>query len=155
MAPIMEAIRAIRNGRAEYDVEPSRQIAATVVAGPRRNLLTANADIFVRLARIDPAKLHVESSLDVKPTKALAIVVSGYEVYLPLADLVDIDRERERLARELDRLQQDIARSERLLANTGFVSKAPPAVVDKERAKLADARQRLHKLSERLTSLEP
>ncbi len=154
MGPIMEMVRAIRNARAEYEVEPSRAIAATVVAGEKRALVTAHAGILSRLARIDPARLSIEGALAEKPAKALALVVSGYEVFLPLAGLVDVDRERTRLGTELANLQRDIARADKLLANPAFVSKAPPEVVQKEQAKLEDYRQRQAKLEERLRAIE-
>jgi valyl-tRNA synthetase len=154
MGPIMEMVRAIRNARAEYGVEPSRAIAATVLAGQKRDLVMAHADILTRLARIDPDRLSIERTLAEKPGKALALVVSGYEVFLPLAGLVDLDRERSRLTAELSSLQRDLARAEELLANPGFVSKAPPEVVQKEQAKLEDYRQRQHKLEERLHAIE-
>jgi len=154
MGLIMEMVRAIRNARAEYEVEPSRAIIATIAAGKKRDLVASQADILVRLARIDPAKLRIEEALAEKPTKALALVVGGYEVFLPLAGLVDTDRERARLAAQLEKLQKEIARAEKLLANQSFVSKAPAEVVDKERMKLEGYRQRHTKLEERLKSLE-
>jgi valyl-tRNA synthetase len=154
MEPIMEMVRAIRNARAEYEVEPSRAIEAIIVAGKRRDLVASQADILTRLARVDPAKLRIEEELTEKPTKALALVVSDYEIFLPLTGLVDVDRERARLAAELQKIQQEIARAEKLLDNQDFVSKAPVEVVGKERAKLEDHRQRHTKLEERLKSLE-
>jgi len=154
MGPIMEMVHAIRNARAEYEVEPSRQIAASVVAGPRRDLVASQAHILTRLARVDEGKLRIEAELHEKPAKALDLVVSGYEVFLPLAGLVDLERERARLGAELEKVQQEMVRTEKLLANPGFVSKAKPEVVDKERAKLQDSRERHAKLQERLRSME-
>ncbi|MBC7261659.1 MAG: valine--tRNA ligase, partial [Chloroflexi bacterium] len=153
MTPIMEMIRAIRNARAEYEVEPTRAIAATIVAGQRRELLLSQKDILIRLARIDAAQLRIEQELAEKPTKALVVVVGGYEVFLPWAGLVDIERERARLAGELENLQKEIARAEKLLANPNFHSKAPMEVVNKEQTKLEEYRQRYAKLEERLRSL--
>jgi valyl-tRNA synthetase len=153
MDPIMEMVRAIRNARAEYEVEPARQIAAVIVAGAKRDLVASQAGVLTRLARVDAGKLRIEAELAEKPSKALDLVVSGYEVFLPLAELVDLEREKARLSAELQRVQQEIARTEKLLANPGFVSKAKPEVVDKERAKLEDGRQRRAKLTERLQAL--
>jgi valyl-tRNA synthetase len=117
-------------------------------------LVTSQADILTRLARVDAARLRIEEELTEKPTKALALVVRDYEIFLPLAGLVDVDRERARLAAELEKIQQEIARAENLLGNADFVSKAPAEVVGKERAKLEDHRQRYTKLEERLKSLK-
>ena len=154
MGPIMEMVRAIRNARAEYEVEPSRAIAAIVVAGDKAELVRSHADILARLARIDPAQLSIETALQLKPRQALALVVSGYEVYLPLAGLVDIDRERARLKGEVSSVGREIERCGKLLENAGFVSKAPAEVVDKERAKLEDLKLRLAKLTDRLNALQ-
>jgi valyl-tRNA synthetase len=154
MEAIMEMVRAIRNARAEYDVEPSRVIAATIVAGTKRELAASQADILARLARIDPAKLRITQTLAEKPAKALALVVGSYEIFLPLAGMVDIDREQARLAAELEEIEQEIGRAEQLLANQDFVTKAPAEVVGRERDKLLDYRQRHSKLRERLKSLE-
>ena len=154
MGPIMEMVRAIRNARAEYEVEPSREIEALIVGGERHDLVAAHADVLTRLARVDPARLRIVKRLEARPTKALALVVGAYEVYLPLAGLVDVERERERLATELEETAQDIARSEKLLANQSFVAKAPAEVVERERAKLQDHRDRQARLKARLSSLE-
>ena len=154
MEPLREMVRAIRNARAEYEVEPSRPIAATIVAGQKRDVVASQSDILIRLARIDPVQLRIEAALEEKPAKALTLVVGGYEVYLPLAGLVDVDRERARLKCDLDKLQQEVARSEKLLAKQGFVAKAPTAVVDRERVRLADYREREATLRERIESLE-
>ncbi len=154
MDAIMEMVRAIRNARAEYDVEPSRAIAATVLAGTRQELIASQAEILVRLARIDPSKLRIEETLVEKPAKALALVVGSYEVFLPLAGMVDIDREQARLTAELEGIVREIGRAEQLLANQDFVAKAPAEVVGRERDKLEDYRQRRKRLKERLKSLE-
>ena len=154
MGLIMEMVRAIRNARAEYEVEPSRAVAAIVLAGDKTELVRSHADILSRLARIDPAQLSIEPTLQQKPNQALALVVSGYEVYLPLAGLVDIARERVRLTGELTNLEREISRCGKLLENPGFVAKAPAEVVDKERAKLDDLKERFAKLTDRFKALQ-
>jgi len=154
MGTIMEMVRAIRNARAEYDVEPSRPIAAIIVAGERRDVIASQAAVLTRLAHVDAAKLRIEEELREKPVKALALVVGDYEVFLPLEELVDMDRERERLSRALAEMQREITRAKKLLSNQEFVSKAPAKVVDKERAKLEDYRLQHARLEERLKSLE-
>jgi valyl-tRNA synthetase len=153
MGPIIEMVRAIRNVRAEYEVEPARLIAALIVAGKKRDLVAAQAAVLTRLAHVDVGKLRIEEELMEKPARALALVVSGYEIFLPLAELVDIERERARLSAELERVQCEIVRAEKLLSNPGFISKAPAEVVDKERTKLEDSRQRYAKLAERFRAL--
>jgi valyl-tRNA synthetase len=153
MALIMEIVRAIRNARAEYKVEPGRRIEAIIAAGEEYELLSGQRDILITTARLDADKLHIARTLETKPTQALALVVGGVEVYLPLAGMVDLAKERQRLAVEIEEVAKGIAGSEKLLANEDFLAKAPAHVVERERDKLADYRQRQAKLQERLRSL--
>jgi len=150
---IMELVRGIRNARAEYDVDPARRIAATIATGEHTDLLTSQADILAALARVDPAELHIQKTLRKKPAQAVTLVAGDAEVYLPLAGLVDLDKERTRLSNELTWVERDIARTEALLANVNFTAKAPAAVVEKERGKLVDAQARRDKLQARLKAL--
>jgi valyl-tRNA synthetase len=154
MALIMEMVRVIRNARAEYTVEPGRRIEAIIAAGEEYELLTDQKDILVSLARLDADKLHIARTLEAKPTQALALVVGGVEIYLPLAGMVDLEKERQRLTAEIEEITRGIAGSEKLLANEDFLAKAPAQVVERERSKLADYHQRQTKLQERLRSLQ-
>jgi valyl-tRNA synthetase len=154
MALIMEIVRAIRNARAEYKVEPGRRIEAIIAAGEEYELLSGQKDILITTARLDANNLHIASTLETKPTQALALVVGGVEVYLPLAGMVDLAKERQRLAAEIEEVTTGIAGSEKLLANEDFLAKAPAQVVNRERDKLAGYRQRQAKLQERLRSLQ-
>jgi len=153
MELVMEAVRAIRNARAEYKVEPGRRIEALIAAGEKFDLLKGQQDVLITLARLDAEKLKLAPNLPEKPAQALALVVGPMEIYLPLAGMVDLAAERRRLAGEIERLEADIARSEELLANEAFLTKAPAQVVEKEREKLAGYRQRREKLLERLRVL--
>ncbi|MBC7314894.1 MAG: class I tRNA ligase family protein [Chloroflexi bacterium] len=154
MGSLMELIRVIRNARSEYNVEPARRIAAIVVAEERAAFLEGQRAVLEALARVDGGRLTIVKHLEEIPQHALALVVSDYACYLPLAAMLDLDRERERLQKELVDLQREVARAEKLLANEGFVSKAPAAVVQREREKLEDLRGRVVRLNERLASLE-
>jgi valyl-tRNA synthetase len=154
MALIMEIVRAIRNARAEQKVEPGRRIEAIIAAGEEYELLSGQRDILITSARLDADRLHIARTLEEKPAQALALVVGGVEVYLPLAGMVDLEKERQRLSAEIKEVTQAIARSERLLANEDFLAKAPAQVVEREREKLASYRQRQAKLQERLESLQ-
>jgi len=153
MGELMELIRAIRNARSEYDVEPGRRIAAVIVAEERLPFLRGQAGVLASLARVDEARLDLHERLAAAPEKALTLVVGGYTGYLPLAALIDLDRERARLEGEVAQVDRELANSERLLANPGFVNKAPEAVVQKERDKLAANQERRAKLVERLGAL--
>jgi valyl-tRNA synthetase len=150
---VMDVVRAIRNARSEYNVEPGRRIAAVIVAGDREALFTSQADILVPLAHLDRAQLRSVADLPAKPEQSLALVVGGVEVYLPLAGMVDLAAERGRLQKELDRVEGLIARSEKSLGNPGFVAKAPPDVVRKERDRLAELQDQAAKLREQLQTV--
>jgi len=150
----MEMVRAIRNARAEYAVEPGRRIEAIIAAGEEYDLLTDQRDVLVSLARLEAERLHIARTLKEKPTQALALVVGGVEIYLPLAGMVDLEKERQRLTAEIEEVTKGIAVSEKLLANEDFLAKAPEQVVERERNKLADYHQRQAKLQERLRSLQ-
>ncbi len=146
---IMEIIRAIRNARAENKVELGKKVAATIVAGEREKLISSQREVIARLANIDPAQFRIAAELPEKPMQAVAFVVGATEVYLPMAGFVDMDAERERLNKEIVELDKQIAKLEALLGSD-FVSKAPASVVEKERARLAAAKESRAKLAARV-----
>lgn len=150
---LMEMVRAIRNARAEYEVDPGRAIPAIVVAGRRKRTIEAQRDILVKLARLDPAGLTITAKMREKPRQAVALVTGSIETYLPLAGMVDLERERERVKTALATLEKELARAEALLSDENFVAKAPQEVVDKERTKLADYQEQRRKLAARLELL--
>ena len=153
MQIVMDAIRAIRNARAEYNVEPARRIVAQIAAGEKSDLFSSQRDVLVELARLDPNNLRIAQSLLDEPEQALTLVVGGVEIYLPLAGMVDLDAERARLAKELARIEDGLARSQKLLSNEGFTAKAPAEVVQKEQDKLASLQEQAEKLRGRLETL--
>lgn len=153
MELLMEAIRAVRNVRAEMNVPPSRQITAIMAANREENLsiLQAGAGYLKQLAGI--AELELVLTLSEKPAQAAAAVAKGVEIYLPLAGLIDIEKEKERLSKELAKVEADLARVEAKLNNESFVAKAPAAVVEKEKARAAEYREKAEALRERLAAL--
>jgi len=154
MALVMEAIRAIRNARAEYEVMPGRRITAMIAAGPHYyDTFASQHDVLTRLARIDPEHLVIAATLPIKMEKVVSLVVGNVEIYLPLAGMVDLDAERERLGKDLAQVEEQIARAKGLLANEGFTGKAPAHIVERERDKLADLEEQAIKLRGRLDSL--
>jgi valyl-tRNA synthetase len=149
---LQEIVRAIRNARSENKVEQGRRIPATLVAGPHSAWLTEQRPLLLALARLDDAHTRIVESVPEKPRQAITLVVAGTEVYLPLEGLVDLAAERERLGRVLAEHERLIQKSEALLAS-GFAEKAPPAVVEKERAKLASLQAAREKLAARLKEI--
>jgi valyl-tRNA synthetase len=161
---VMEIIRQIRNARAEAVRDApenikkdmtSRRIEAYIAGGSATTMLRDQADILARLARLDPDKLTIEETLSAekRPDKAVTLVIGDTEIILPLAGLVDLDAEKKRLESEALSTAAEITRTEELLSNEGFTSRAPAQVVERERAKLSAAHDRLTKLRERLAAL--
>lgn len=150
---VMDLVRVVRNARSDNDVEQGRRIAAIIDGGDKYMLLQGERAMLENLAHIDPERLEIVRSLEKKPERALTLVSGGVEVYLPLAGMVDLERERARLAKELERLGGEMARAEKLLANESFVAKAPAAVIQKEREKLEGYRERQTRLQMRLEEL--
>ncbi len=148
---LMELIRGIRNVRAEYKLEPSRKIGARIDTGDHPSFVADYGDLFARLCNVHPLQ-PLEKGAPT-PEKAATIVAGDVTVYLPLADLVDLDAERERLQRELADLEQQIARTEALLQNENFVSRAKPEVVQRERDKLSTLTASHQSVKERIASL--
>jgi len=150
---IMDTVRAIRNVRAEFEVAPSRKVDAVFHAdGDVAAALARDADMLTHLAGL--AVVKMEPSAAPKPEKAAAAVAPGVEVYLPLAGMIDIGKEIERLRRELDGLQAETVKVQAKLGNESFVAKAPPEVVQKQRDRLADLQDQLTKVQVRVAQLE-
>ncbi len=150
---VQEIVRGIRNIRNEAGVEPGRWIEAIIVDGQRTAELAAQRPIISRLARVALDKLQVTASLSEQPQNAATLVAGSAEVYLPLAGMVDLAEERARLSKELERVEADLERRTAKLANESFVSRAPAAVVQRERDGLAEAQSMAAKLRERIAGL--
>ncbi|MBN1995450.1 MAG: valine--tRNA ligase [Anaerolineae bacterium] len=155
MSILMEIIRTIRNVRAEYNVEPGRRIIAYIAAGEYQEMLANHQEILINLARLDADALHLVPGLAQKPEQAVGQVISGgIEIYLPLAGMIDLAAEKERLQKELAQLQQRIAAGQAKLNTPNFVQKAPAEVVDRERERLADFELQAAKIQSQLQDLE-
>jgi valyl-tRNA synthetase len=153
MALLMEIVRAIRNARAEHDVEPGRRIPAAIAGGASTDLLQEHATILCSLARLDEARLTITESQE-PPDKAITLVVGSVAVFLPLAGLVDMGAQQSRLTKELEQTSNRIERALELLGNPGFTAKAPPEVVQSERDKLAELQAQSQELDSQLAGLE-
>ena len=152
MGLIMNLTRAIRNIRAEAGVDPGRKVEAIfLAAADQRNILAENSLYLQTLAGL--SKMDVQDSDAAKPGKAMTAVVEGVEIYLPLAGMVDLELELKRLQKEQVTLEEERNRLTGKLANEQFVAKAPPAVVEKERKKLAALETDYAKVCARLAEL--
>lgn len=151
-ALVMEIVRAIRNTRSEFHVEPAKKIPAVISAGKSAALLDSQRDVIASLARLEPSQLRIETKA-AKPTQALSLVAGNLEIYLPLAGIIDLEKEKERLAKEMENVRAQIARGQGLLGSE-FSKKAPKEVVAKTRDQLAANEERLSKLDALLASME-
>ncbi|NKI23868.1 valine--tRNA ligase [Paenibacillus dendritiformis] len=152
MSLLMDMIRAVRNIRAEVNVPMSKKIELLVKpanAEYDRNIHD-NLEYVERFC--GTSKLSVELNA-AAPGKAMTAVVTGAELYLPLAGLIDIDQEIARLEKEVEHLNKEVERVEKKLANEGFMAKAPEKVVAEERAKLQDYSGKRDKVMARIAEL--
>ncbi len=146
---LQDAIRAIRNLRAEKNVPPAKKLAATLSGGAKTGLLREQSAMIAALAALDPAGLTIVESLADKPENSAALVIGPVEIFLPLAEMVDPEAERARLGKELADAESQIARLEKLLSSD-FANKAPAPVVAKEREKLAIYKETAEKINAQL-----
>lgn len=134
METVMSVITEIRTMRSEKNVQPGRKITAICQGAPDvLAILTAGELDIVNLAGLETLILEEPGE---KPAQALSAVVEGINIFLPLADLVDLDEEIARIKKDLAEAQGELQRAESKLLNEGFISKAPRAVVEKEQEKV-------------------
>ena len=145
---MLEAIRAIRNRRAEMNVPPSRK-AHVIIVAQEKALFEGKDKYFERLA--SAAGLTVAESCADEGT--VRIVTGSCEIFIPLADMVDLEAERARLQKELAAAEGEIKRAEGKLSNAEFTAKAPEKVVNAEREKLAAAKALYEKLQNSVKAL--
>jgi valyl-tRNA synthetase len=154
MESVFEIVRSIRNARVESGVDPARFIKAIIITGESKQALEAHAQAITTLARVRPLNIVGSAEgLKLRQDQAKILVLKGVEVILPLEGMVDADAEKSRLLKEVEANQAEIARIEKLLLDESFTTKAPAAVVEKERQKLSDRKDKLAKLTDRLAQL--
>ena len=149
MNVMMDGIKGIRNMRAEMNVPMGKRSEVILVPATDelKGILETHGDYFHTLGWAE--KVTVLSPDAPKPENATVTVVNGLEVYLLLKDLIDADKEKERIAKEQAIVLKEIARLEGKLNNQGFLAKAPEAVVAKEKEKLEEYKQKQQALNER------
>jgi valyl-tRNA synthetase len=141
---IKEIVVKIRNLRSEYKVEPAKKITAQIKVKNQKEI-EAQIEVIKYLARLEKLDFVIN-----KPEKAACAVVENIEIYLPLAELIDSEKEKERLSKEFESLQKYLIGLDKKLSNKEFVDNAPRQVVDIEKQKQADAREKLEKIKNQL-----
>ena len=153
MTTIMETIKAIRNMRAEVNAAPSKK--TEVILHLSDESLT---DVFAKnsgyLETLASAKnVTILAKDGAKPENAMTAVVNGVEIYLPLAGLIDVEKETARLNKELATLDKEVSRLDKKLSNAGFIAKAPADIVEKEKEKLKGYEEKREAVKQRLAYL--
>ena len=152
MNAIMDSIKAIRNMRAEVNANPGKKIPAIMLVSEDLREVVAHNDSYIKLlGGIDNLELRPLNGE--KPENAIAAVVTGIEVYLPLAGLIDVEKETQRLSKELAAMEKDLQRAGGKLNNAGFLAKAPEDVIAKERAKYEELSGKIEAVKKRMAYL--
>jgi valyl-tRNA synthetase len=151
MESVMNAIRSIRNRRAEMNVPPSKKAALFVVTS-KPQVFTEGEGFLQRLAYADQVTI-----LDQEPENLdgmVTIATSDAKLYIPMGQLVDVAKELERVSKELEKARKNLASLEGKLSNEKFISRAPEAVVNAEREKAAKARDLIAQLEQSEAALK-
>ena len=147
---LVDLVSDIRSARAETNVPGSAQIPLVLVAASSQTKDRAArwSDMIKRLARVSDVVLA-----DVAPAQSIGLVIRGEVVALPLEGIIDIPAERQRLGKEIEKIDSEALKIESKLANPDFMARAPEEVVDEQRERLEEGRSRRIKLSEALARL--
>ncbi|MBQ9267448.1 MAG: valine--tRNA ligase [Clostridia bacterium] len=148
---VKEIIKGIRNMRANMNVAPSKKVSMIFVT-EKEDVIEAGRGFIEKLAGAE--SITIQKDKVGIPENAVSLAVPGIEIYIPFNELVDIAAEMERLEKEKLTYENEIKRVEKMLANEGFISKAPQAKIDEEKAKKEKYTELLAKTEERLASLK-
>ena len=149
-----EVIRGVRNARAEMNVPPSRKAKVYVVCEDEKLREGFGELTTCACPLMSASELAIQADKTGIADDAVSIVVPDASVYVPLEELIDFEQEIERLTKEEEKLTKEINRAKGMLSNEKFVSKAPQAKVDEEKAKLEKYTQMMEQVKERLESLK-
>ena len=146
----MNAIKAVRSRRAEMNVPPSKK-AHIIVATEKTDVFTAGIPFMLKLAYASSVEVTAEVPANVDGM--VNVVTNECQMYMPMAELVDIEKEKERITKELEKAHKEKEGQEKKLANEKFISKAPEHVVATERERLARAEALIANLEDSLKKL--
>jgi valyl-tRNA synthetase len=151
---IMEIVRSVRNVRAQYKVESAHWIEAKIyTTAAKRGAVSKYADAVKSLARANPVSFLAGEPVEKTGDNVLMLHLAGATVVIPMASMFDLDAERKRIEKELEQTQNEVGRLEARLKDEAFLTKAPPAVVEKERQRLYTLNEKLEKLKLQISGL--
>lgn len=150
---IIEAIKSLRNVRAEMNVPPSRKAKLIMLSvDSAKSAYEAGISYFEKLG--SASEVSFIKSKGEAPKNAVSVVTKGGEIFMPLLDLIDLEKELERLHKEEEKLNKEIERVNKKLSNQGFVAKAPAAVIEEEKAKGEKYKEMREAVISRINSLK-
>ena len=145
MSLVTEVVSSVRNIRGEMNIPPSKLIDVELMcssAGEKDLLVSCERNIR-DLAKVATLKFRMDSQ---KPKAAASSVVRGIEVFVPLKGVIDFEVEENRLQKEIKKIENEMARTQKKLESKNFLEKAPPEIVEKEKEKFSRFRDKLEKL---------
>lgn len=146
---IINIIRAIRNTRSSFNVPDNKKVSIFIKLEKADKLIEENLNEIARLAHGSECKI-----IDSEPNEKCSKIICGNaSIYLPIGQLVDQEKEKDRLEKEIEKLKFEINRSEKMLSNQGFTLKAPKELIESEREKLKNNTELLKKVEQELKSL--
>ena len=149
MEIIMQTVIAIRNLRSEMNVPPASRPPVDVLYHRTmvRDILDNNRAMICTLAGLESLAVHESFQ---KPQGAVAAVIDGAEIFLPLAGLVDFAEEKRRLAKEMQKVLDDLAFINKKLSNRDFLGRAPQEIIEKEKARVSGLKEKEARLRENI-----
>ena len=152
MEAVMEMVRAIRNVRAEFRIQPHQRVEAVVDAPEIRRVVEAEANVIRALAQVDPLRI-VSDGVQAAPGQHVSLVLNTGTVVVPLGGLVDLDQEKRRLSMKREQIATKVEQMSARLSDEDFLAKAPEEVVERERQRLNSMEGRRARIEETLSRL--
>ena len=147
---VCDAVSAIRSTRARYGISPKSALDVFIKAKESTDLLEQQASLISSLANVSSLIISADAE---KPAGSSVSLAGSLEVYVALSGLVDFEAERARLQSERDKVSKDAAKLEKKLSNQGFLAKAAPEIIEKDRAHFAELTDKLARIDEQLAAL--
>ncbi len=148
---MMNIITEIRNIRSKMNVHPSKKTKLIFVTTTAKEEIKKSEEFLEKLGFAN--KIEIQETTENIPENAVAIISKNMEVHIPFEELVDIEEEKKRLESEKKRLESEVQRGEKMLSNPGFINKAPEAKINEEKEKLANYKELLASVIEKLNKM--
>ena len=149
---LKKVIVEIRNVRSKMNVHPSKKSKLIFVTENMAKVIEESEEFLSKLGFA--SEIVVQNDENGIPENAVSIIVEDLKIFIPFEDLVNIEEEIQRLEGEKKKLEGEVARGEKMLSNQGFISKAPQAKIDEEKAKLENYKNMLFAVEERLEKMK-